>query len=50
MKENNFVYLLVCITSSVLLIACKASYVRDVSGGSVNTCSSVLSGNQTTIK
>ena len=49
MKKRNLVYLLLCLISSVLLVACHASYVRDVSGSSVNTSSSVLSGNKTTV-
>ncbi|MBE8614643.1 lysis protein [Morganella morganii] len=50
MKKNKTGYLLLCLISVVLLVACQASYVRDVSGGSVNTSNPVLSGNQTTVK
>lgn len=50
MKKQKTGYLLLCLISVVLLAACQASYVRDVSGGSVSTSSSVLSDNKTTVK
>lgn len=50
MKKQKAGYLLLCLISVVLLAACQASYVRDMSGGSVNNGQSVLSGNQTTVK
>ncbi|MBE8614720.1 lysis protein [Morganella morganii] len=50
MKKTKLGYLLLCLISVVLLAACQASYVRDVSGGSVSNGQSVLSGNQTTVK
>lgn len=50
MKKQKTGYLLLCLISVVLLAACQTSYVRDVSGGSVSTSSSVLSDNKTTVK
>ncbi|EPF2596717.1 colicin release lysis protein [Proteus mirabilis] len=50
MKKTKLGYLLLCLISVVLLAACQASYVRDVSGGSVSNGQSVLSGNTTTVK
>ncbi|MBE8614759.1 lysis protein [Morganella morganii] len=50
MKKIKCKYWLLYLISVVLLAACQASYVRDVSGGSVNTSNPVLSGNQTTVK
>ncbi|EMH0087419.1 colicin release lysis protein [Proteus mirabilis] len=50
MKKIKWKYWLLCLISLMLLTACQASYVRDVSGSSVNTSNPVLSGNQTTVK
>lgn len=50
MKKQKTGYPLLCLIPVVLLAACQASYVREVSGGSVNNSQSVLSGNQTTVK
>ena len=50
MKKTKLGYLLLCLISVVLLAACQASYVRDVSGGSVSNGQSVLSGNTTAVK
>ncbi|HCC5748409.1 colicin release lysis protein [Morganella morganii] len=50
MKKQKTGYLLLCLILVVLLAACQASYVREVSGGNVNTNSPILFSNQTTIK
>lgn len=40
MKKQKTGYLLLCLISVVLLAACQASYVREISGGSVNNSQS----------